>query len=335
MKRLPLSRSKHLVPFASLLKQAGEPIGRVLTKARLPGDCLDDAETVIPADAVFRFREFTGKALGQISISLNATRDLRFSSLGAFGRALLGAPTLYRLLTTFRDHMQTQSTITKLDLTRTESGDLEFCYRFAHVPQIGVWHSDLYTFLWAIKIVRLVSPDWSPSHVWSLSSLDMTRRRAFEEVGVGRVDFGRKCTGFLIPSSMVAMPLTTNKLQVGQVQDYALRSDNLPTATAESLRKAIRAYSSETWLSVNEAAEAFGVSVRTIQRLLATENTTYRIEFERTRMEMAVEELETSEMSIDEIARHLGYRHQANFSRAFTRWSRVSPSEYRQRRRSQ
>lgn len=334
MTQLTLIRSKHLLPFTSLLSQAGEQVGRILTKARLPGDCLDDPETAIPANGVFHFRELAGRALGTPDIALDATRNLQLANLGELSQTLLGAPTLYRLLTTFRDHFQTQSTIVRMELVRIESADVRLCYGFDHPPEFGVWHSDLYTFQWMLKVVQLVSPNWSPSHVWSMSSPEAGRREVFEEIGVQRVDFGRDCTGFVIPSSMLALPLTNNRMLGGMIDNDPSPPAALPTSTTESLRNAILSYSSENWLSINEVAEVFDSSARTIQRLLTAERTSYTRLLEQTRMEIAGELLESTAIAIADIARQVGYIHQANFTRAFRRWGGVSPREFRQRRSS-
>ena len=332
MTHLTLIRSKHLHPFASLLNQAGEQVGRILTKARLPGDCLDDPETPIPANALFHFREHAGRALGTHNIALDATRNLQLATLGEFGQALLSAPTLYRLLTTFRDHFQTQSTIVKLELVRCESGDVRLCFRFHDPPEFGVWHSDLYTLQWALKVVRLVTPTWSPAQVWSMSSPERGRREVCEEFNVEQVDFGRDCTGFVIPSSMLALPLTNNKMRGAKVDDELLRQTTLPTSTTDSLRHAIRSYAGESWLSIGEVAEVFDSSARTIQRQLTAERTSYTRLIEQTRMEIAGERLESTEIAIADIARQVGYTHQANFTRAFRRWAGVSPRQYRHQR---
>lgn len=180
MPAICLSRSKHLLPFVALLKQAGEPVDRKLSQTRLPGHCLEDPETVIPAEQLFHFRELCGQALVQDDIGLKATRDLQISSLGEFGKSLLAAPTLYRLLTTLRDHLNTQSTVTEIELRRLDSGDVTFCYRFDHLPEKGVWHSDLYTFGWMSKIIRLVVPTWSPANIWSMSSPSTGYQKVFE-----------------------------------------------------------------------------------------------------------------------------------------------------------
>ena len=46
----------------------------------------------------------------------------------------------------------------------------------------------------------------------------------------------------------------------------------------------------------------------------------------------AADTLETTDLSIAEIARHLGYGNQGNMTRAFKRWAGVPPGVYRKQR---
>jgi AraC-like DNA-binding protein len=50
---------------------------------------------------------------------------------------------------------------------------------------------------------------------------------------------------------------------------------------------------------------------------------------DQVRVEMATEMLRVSDASLTEIAMHLGYSNQANFSRACQRWTGMKPSEVR------
>lgn len=98
MPTLPLTRSKHLIPFAAVLQQHGTPFGRVLRMADLPGNCLDDPEILFPFAREARFRELVAQKTGLPSVSFVATRDLEIEHLGEFGLALFRAPTLRRAL---------------------------------------------------------------------------------------------------------------------------------------------------------------------------------------------------------------------------------------------
>jgi AraC-like DNA-binding protein len=71
------------------------------------------------------------------------------------------------------------------------------------------------------------------------------------------------------------------------------------------------------------------MSLRTLQRKLEEENTSYSALSKSVRKEMAHNYIQDSQLSINEISYLLGFAEQANFTRAFKRWYGESPSEYR------
>ena len=85
-------------------------------------------------------------------------------------------------------------------------------------------------------------------------------------------------------------------------------------------------------MSIDEAGEVVNTSVRTLQRRLSEEQQTYSQLIREARAELAAALLENTDAPIAEIANLLGYRSQGNFTRAFYRWAKVSPSEFRNRR---
>ena len=82
---------------------------------------------------------------------------------------------------------------------------------------------------------------------------------------------------------------------------------------------------------VTESAIAaeMNMSLRTLQRKLSDEGTSFSEVYKAIRKDMANEYIQDSQMSISEIAYLLGFSEQANFTRAFRRWYGASPSDYR------
>lgn len=95
----------------------------------------------------------------------------------------------------------------------------------------------------------------------------------------------------------------------------------------------IPAYAGDGWLSIEQASEVANTSVRTLQRRLSKEQTMYSSIVEQARAQSAGDLLTTTDASIGEIAQHLGYGYQGDFTRPFRRWAGVSPSEFRDRQR--
>lgn len=84
-----------------------------------------------------------------------------------------------------------------------------------------------------------------------------------------------------------------------------------------------------------EVAAYLGLSERTLHRRLAGEGHSYRQLDERVRRNLAERLLYDSALGIDSIARQLGYAEAASFSRAFKRWTGLSPDHWRRQRQAE
>ncbi len=86
--------------------------------------------------------------------------------------------------------------------------------------------------------------------------------------------------------------------------------------------------------SLEDVAEALAMSPRSLRRKLEAEGSSFRQILEEERRLLARRLLDATQMTLDEMAIHLGYADTASFSRAFRRWHTLSPGEYRRRQRS-
>ena len=80
---------------------------------------------------------------------------------------------------------------------------------------------------------------------------------------------------------------------------------------------------------VADVARALNMSVRTLQRNLADEGTTYRQALDTVRRDLACRYLEDRTLSLSEVAVLLGFGEQSSFHRAFERWTGESPGRWR------
>lgn len=79
----------------------------------------------------------------------------------------------------------------------------------------------------------------------------------------------------------------------------------------------------------DQVAQALNMSTRTLYNKLESSGTTYREVLDETRRELA-EEYIRQELPIYEIAYLIGFSDTANFSRAFKKWTGMSPMEFRE-----
>lgn len=77
-------------------------------------------------------------------------------------------------------------------------------------------------------------------------------------------------------------------------------------------------------------AELLNMSQRSLQRRLEEKKQNYKALLEETRYELAVQYVNNSRLSFNEITYLLGFSEASNFSRAFKRWTGKSPRQYRE-----
>ena len=180
--KLELTRSKHLVRYAGFLTKIGEPLGRLLYLAGLPGNCLDDPSTPVPTAALWRFREVAATRTGLPNLTLNVMGSSEFTDLGRIADTVLCAPTLLTMIQSFQRITYAESSTATFGIHPCRDDGVIYSNRFALRHQQGEWHAELYVLLWMLKLVRLVDPTWSPREICCISKATPDRVRAIESL---------------------------------------------------------------------------------------------------------------------------------------------------------
>jgi len=83
-------------------------------------------------------------------------------------------------------------------------------------------------------------------------------------------------------------------------------------------------------ISQETVAASLGLSSRTLRRKLAVEGSSYRELLDEGRMQLAAREfINSSDVSLSQMALKLGYSEHSTFTRAFGRWAGMAPKHYR------
>jgi AraC family transcriptional regulator, regulatory protein of adaptative response / methylphosphotriester-DNA alkyltransferase methyltransferase len=96
----------------------------------------------------------------------------------------------------------------------------------------------------------------------------------------------------------------------------------------EALAAIDREYAEET-ISLASVAHSIATSRRQLQRVFGEHHTSFRRELQRVRMTRAAELLSEQSLSMAEVARAVGYRQPAQFTKAFRRHHGRPPSDLR------
>ena len=131
-------------------------------------------------------------------------------------------------------------------------------------------------------------------------------------------------------TALAAMPTANAEIARANekiVQDYLARFDRSSVAMQVRARLTEQLPSGNT--TQDSIADALHMSLRSLQRRLRNEGTSYKDLLEETRRELAAHYMAESHRSINEITYLLGFSEPSNFSRAFRRWTGKSPTDYR------
>jgi AraC-like DNA-binding protein len=116
------------------------------------------------------------------------------------------------------------------------------------------------------------------------------------------------------------------------IQEYLARFDR--SSVAMQVRARLTEQLSSGRASQSTIARTLHMSLRSLQRKLHAEGTSYKELLDETRRELASQYMAQSHLSINEITYLLGFSEPSNFSRAFRRWTGQSPSAFRASRKN-
>jgi AraC-like DNA-binding protein len=141
----------------------------------------------------------------------------------------------------------------------------------------------------------------------------------------------------ILPASLLQTPCVSADPGLVAVLDrYAVdRLQKAPrtNSAADRVRTLIRDELRGGNPTAARIATRLKMSVRTLNRLLAGEDTSFRDLLDALRHELAIELLAADDASIAEVGFLLGFAALSSFHRAFRRWTGRTPAEFRQAHR--
>lgn len=210
------------------------------------------------------------------------------------------------------------------------------CQKFMDGLDVGRQHAIHYSMLLMIHLVQLAAgSQWKPTEI-HLESKDSRGLDQVEWLLDVEILLEQDATAIVLPRLLLSLPLKNldeyNNEQ--RDQDYeTLRSSAPVKNLSGSLRQTMRFLLQQGYPNIQSAAQIAGMSVRSFQRQLNEAGSTYSYLVEEVRFERSVQLLMDSTNKLTDIASEVGYKDAANFTRAFRRWTGISPSNFRGLRR--
>ncbi|MGA9380922.1 MAG: helix-turn-helix domain-containing protein [Phormidium sp.] len=315
--------------FIKFLDQIGAPTERFLKKAHLPVCGLDNPENLLPLNQCFAFAELAAHSEGIENLGAIVGYKTQLSQLGAFGALVSQSLTLYEL---FGKLIQLHKTlVTGEQIWFTEDGNCLWLHHQFTVPDhIQTYQAQYFSNLVYLNIIRLGAEyDWQPDQF----HLKIGRNKVFLSLDClsnTPIHFHQSSNAICFSKDLLSKPLNyATKLSLTGNAEETLKLTSPSDNFTDSLRQLILLLLPEGYPSLTIAAQAAGLTIRTFQRRLENNNLNYSQLVEQVRFEQAIHLLQDRTNQLIDIAFDLGYTDAANFSRAFKRWTGVSPRKFR------
>ena len=323
--QIPLVKAAFLEPFRIAMERNGISAETYFRKFRLPVSMPADTETLVPEKPFWRLINQVATAEMIPDFGMQVAQAKPWHEIGSLRPLLSGQSSLRTVLEKFCELASGQSNVSAFRL-RLET---ETCW-FESQCETLVSHDiqmENYRVTSMIEMIQLAAgKNWKPLVV----HLMMDRNRVIPSnrlLDGCALEFSRPCTAISLPVGLLDARVQLGKARdnlAGPVEEIVDKSEFLT-----ALRTIIDQYVLDKDLSIDLIADLSECSPRTLQRLLRGQGLKYNDMVQDARMRHAVAMLRDSDLSITEIALRLGYNDTAHFTRAFKRWTGMTPSKYR------
>lgn len=138
---------------------------------------------------------------------------------------------------------------------------------------------------------------------------------------------------FIVDSSFLSSPLVTAnsvsaELCISLCEESLIK--NQYDIDIEYNIRRILVRTPNTFPSMEQVADELGMSIRSLRRYLVEKETSYQKILDDVRMEIAIQLLENSKVSLADIGERVGFSEYNNFRKAFKRWTGTSPTAFRE-----
>ena len=337
----PLGHMAAATSQNSILGTWVKAIGRALDAAGLDGPTLleqagfnlaamDGPDTRCPLEHAGRLWRLALQATGDEAFGVKLAKYYKHTTFHALGFGISASSTLKEALERVQRYSHVVSDAVEYQFVRRGN---EYHLLIVPTTEVPVESIDALVGM----LIRTCRVGLGPNH--SPLSVELRRPQPkalaeFEREWRAPLTFNAKQDRLRFDRTSIERVLDSGNPELARLCDemcarYLARIDryNLEARVREILMQ--RPHRDEP--SQQEIADLLNVSVRTLQRKLSENGTTFNVVWDETRHALALAYLSVPHHSVNEITHLLGFSRSSSFTRSFRRWTGLSPSDWRER----
>jgi len=305
----------------------------LLREVGLPAETFDAAENVVPYASLCRYVDLATQRTGVSDLGLRACVNTGLRSLVTVGYLVAHSQNVAVALQTLEQylHLHDEGGASYL----VEMGaDVALGYEVLIPPTAGCDQVVFGSIAIAANIMReLCGSHFRLRRVTFAypSPADTTLFRAFFRAPV---TFASERSAIVFDAKWLAAPVDRADAFIRKVLEEKVQLDGGAARHTDEdrIRRVVRTLVATGRWSGDEVAACFGMSRRTLARRLRENGSSLRDLVAEALVEAAQHLLQSTALSMHEIAARLGYADAASFSRAFKRWTGLTPTAWIQLR---
>lgn len=303
-------------------------MSRVLRDVDLPFVLLEQPEIVIPLREQFRFLERAARRTGDAYFGARLGQVVRAQNLSAFGAWVCSAESLLQAIERAHAGLNSMLQTSTVFTFERRGATALWSIEFLEPATDGRRHNELLGISYMIDMVRTYTGRrWYPDLVMTALPAG-TPRRELENIFGTNVSNGHAVTSIAFDATLLSCGLpreapVMRNARTSAEPDVPSKQDPLAAVVSVTELALHDGYPRIEWV-----AAKLDMSRRSLQRLLGDHGTTFN-RLAGGALLTRAKVLLAEHMPITEIAHELGYRDHAHFTRAFRRWTGISPTSYR------
>jgi AraC-like DNA-binding protein len=312
------------------LEAAGCDVSKLLSQAGLDPTILNEPTARCPFGQGVALWRCAIEATGDDAFGLKVASHIKHTSFHALSYGISASSTLKEAFDRIRRYCHVVSDAIEYQLLRCGS---EYHFVIQAADNVPVESVDAVVALHLRMCRSFVGHGYSPLRI-ELRRAQPSRIRDFESVLRTPLYFGCEQNRIVFDVESMERPLDGANPELARHNDaialqYLARIErgNIQARVREVLMRRLECGEP----SQEDVAALLSMSARTLQRRLGESATTYKEILDETRHALALTYLSVPENSLSDVTYLLGFSACSSFTRAFRRWTGLSPSAWRAR----
>jgi AraC-like DNA-binding protein len=326
----PLIRSSFLSEFPGLVRELGGPLEDILDEAGLSLEQIEQTTLLIPFESQLRALQLAADRCSYDAFGLELAQRQDIAVLGALSLLIMNCQSVEQGLRMFGKYLH--YSVQTVQLVLREHDDLAYLvvdtdYDIAAESSQFWDHSAAILF----SVTRILcGQSWRPRATY-LRRPEPQDASRYSRYFKSPVAFDNELNGLVFDRAVLSQPISGSSNTMSyQLQAYLHK--NFEGDFLEQVRNVINSLLPTHGCNAKTVADCMGYSLRTLQRRLQNEQTSFQLQMDQVRSELAISYLQVPHVSLTDIGELLGFAELSVFSRTFRRWFGITPSQWRARR---